>query len=56
MQGLMRRFARDGKGATAVEYGLIVSLIVVAIIGALVLFGTNAINMWTNVATVVASS
>jgi pilus assembly protein Flp/PilA len=56
MTNLMHRFARDSKGATAVEYGLIVSLIVVGMIGGLILFGSEAIEMWNNVATTVASS
>jgi len=56
MWDLMHRLARDSKGATAVEYGLILSLIVVAMMGALVLFGNSAISMWTNVATTVANS
>jgi pilus assembly protein Flp/PilA len=32
---------RDDRGATAVEYGLMVSLIAVVIIGAVTLIGTN---------------
>ena len=36
MQSVLR-FARDTRGATAIEYGLISALIVVAIIGALTL-------------------
>ena len=56
MWDLMQRLARDSRGATAVEYGLILSLIVVAIMGALILFGNRTIGMWTNVATTVASA
>jgi pilus assembly protein Flp/PilA len=33
------RFIRDEKGATAIEYGLIASLIAVAIVGVLVTLG-----------------
>jgi pilus assembly protein Flp/PilA len=36
----------DKRGATAIEYGLIVSLIVVAIIGALSALGGGAGGMW----------
>lgn len=36
-------------GATAVEYGLMVSLIAVVIIGAVALIGTNLDTMFTNV-------
>ena len=56
MWDLMHRFARDSRGATAIEYGLIVSLVVIGMMGALLLFGDRAIGMWTNVATVVAAS
>jgi pilus assembly protein Flp/PilA len=48
----MKRFARlagDRKGATAVEYGLIVALIVIAMIGGLRLFAGNVISMWNSV-------
>ena len=56
MWDLMHRLTRDSKGATAIEYGLIVSLIIVGLMGALLLFGNRAIGMWTNVATTVASA
>lgn len=38
---LIKRFVKDESGATAIEYGLIASLIAVAIIGAASLLGTN---------------
>ncbi len=41
---------RDEKGATAVEYGLMVSLIAVVIIGAVSLIGTELSAMFTSVA------
>jgi pilus assembly protein Flp/PilA len=41
MSKLLSRFARDESGATAIEYGLIVALIAVVIIGAVSLIGTN---------------
>ena len=47
---------RHVRGATAIEYGLIVSLIVVAIIGALQLFAGKTISMWGNVSTAVQSA
>jgi pilus assembly protein Flp/PilA len=36
-----KRFLADESGATAIEYGLIVALIAVVIIGAVVTLGTN---------------
>jgi pilus assembly protein Flp/PilA len=44
------KLSRDQRGATAVEYGLILGLIVLMIIGALSLFASKTINMWNNVA------
>ena len=41
MNKLFARFAKDESGATAIEYGLIASLISVAIIVAVTLVGTN---------------
>jgi pilus assembly protein Flp/PilA len=41
MQNLFARFAKDESGATAIEYGLIASLISVAIIAAATTLGTN---------------
>ena len=37
----INRFAADESGATAIEYGLIASLIAVAIIGAVTTLGTK---------------
>ena len=48
----MKRFGKlvgDKKGATAIEYGLIVALIVIAMIGGLKLFAGNVITMWNGV-------
>ena len=41
MASLMVRFAGDESGASAIEYGLIVSLIAVAIVGVLGTLGMN---------------
>jgi pilus assembly protein Flp/PilA len=41
MQRLFTRLVRDQSGATAIEYGLIVALIAVVIIGAVTALGTN---------------
>ena len=39
------------RGATAVEYGLILALVVLAIMGAVSTVANKTINMWNNVAT-----
>ena len=41
MNKLFARFVKDQSGATAIEYGLIASLISVAIIGALTTIGSK---------------
>lgn len=56
MGKFLRQFARDRRGATAVEYGLIGALIVVAMIAALRDFANTSISMWNNVASVVSKS
>lgn len=44
------RFADKTKGATAVEYGIMVALIAVAIIFAVTTLGTNLSGMFTRIA------
>lgn len=41
---------RDERGATAVEYGLILALVFLAMIGSASAFGQQAIILWTGVA------
>ncbi len=45
----MKRLARDQRGATAVEYALIMALIFLGMIGAVQAFATGTITMWTGV-------
>ena len=49
IQALMNSMRNDEEGATAVEYGLMVSLIAVAIIAAVGLIGTNLDEMFDGV-------
>ncbi|WP_373473694.1 Flp family type IVb pilin [Sphingorhabdus lacus] len=49
MLDLIRRITRCEQGATAVEYGLIVSLIVIAIVASLGEFGEGSQSMWNSV-------
>ncbi len=49
MKNWLRKFASDERGATAIEYGLIVSLIVVAMIGALIGLADTTTGMWNDV-------
>jgi len=50
------RFMREEDGATAVEYGLMVALIAVVIMGAVTLLGTNLSAKFTQVSTAIAAS
>jgi pilus assembly protein Flp/PilA len=51
MRTLLLRFAKDDTGVTAIEYGLIASLIAVVIITSVTLVGTNLITKFTAIAT-----
>jgi len=51
MQNLIRRFAKDESGATAIEYGLIAALISVVIIGVLSTIGDNLSVKFNEIAT-----
>lgn len=50
MRTIFRKLVASQRGATAVEYGLIISLIVVAIVGALSQVATKTNSMWSSVA------
>jgi len=52
----IKNLIREEEGASAVEYGLLVALIAVAIIGAVQLLGTNLKTMFTNVAATIGAS
>ena len=47
----LKRLLNDTSGATAVEYGLIVALIVIAMITALQSLANSTIEMWGGVET-----
>ena len=47
---IIRRLSSDTRAATAIEYGLIVALIALAIIGALRSLGGGTGGMWTIIA------
>jgi pilus assembly protein Flp/PilA len=51
MSKFVSRFAKNESGATAIEYGLIVALIAVVIIGAVTAVGTNLSSKFKTVAT-----
>lgn len=45
---ILRRLGASQRGATAVEYGLIAALIVIAMIGGLSTLGGGAGGMWSD--------
>lgn len=45
----VRRFAGDESGATAIEYGLIVSLIFLAIVGAINQYANSTSDMYSEI-------
>ena len=51
-----RRLSRDNRGATAIEYGLIAALIVVAMMGGLSALGGGAGGMWSKINNTVQTS
>jgi pilus assembly protein Flp/PilA len=52
----LRRLLTDQTGATAIEYGLIVGLIAVALISGLTALGGGTGGMWTRINTAVQST
>ncbi|MEO7679415.1 MAG: Flp family type IVb pilin [Sphingomonas sp.] len=53
---LMAALLRDRKGATAVEYGLIVSLIVIGMLVGLTQLGSATSLLWGNINTKVTAA
>jgi pilus assembly protein Flp/PilA len=45
---MLRRFLTNERGATAIEYGLIASLIALAIVGGVGAFATSLQTLWSD--------
>jgi pilus assembly protein Flp/PilA len=52
----VHRLRSDKRGATAIEYGLIAALIVIAMMGGLSQLGGGAGGMWTKLSNVVQNT
>jgi pilus assembly protein Flp/PilA len=50
MGGQIDKLARDARGATAIEYGLIVALLVIVIISGVSALGGATGSLWSNMA------
>lgn len=48
---LLRRLIRDDRAATAVEYGLILAVIVLTMIAALTEMAGTTVGIWNNIST-----
>jgi pilus assembly protein Flp/PilA len=53
---ILKAFAEDQSGATAIEYGLIVAFIFLAIVGGLSTFATNENAMYTRISNAVVGA
>ena len=56
MANLWTRLCRDARGATAIEYGLIVSLIVIVVMSGISGLGGQTGGMWGNLANKVTAA
>ena len=56
IRNTLRCLLSDQKGATAIEYGLIVALIALALMGGLRTLGGGAGGMWTNISSEVQNT
>lgn len=56
MKQLLRNLRRDVRGATALEYGLILCLIVMAMIVGMSALGQETVGQWNYVASQVSSA
>jgi pilus assembly protein Flp/PilA len=53
---LPARFAKDESGATAMEYGLIIAFMFLAIVGGLSAFATNENAMYTRISNTISGA
>ncbi|MBL4897582.1 MAG: Flp family type IVb pilin [Erythrobacter sp.] len=56
MVEFLKDLGRDTRGATAVEYGLILALIFLAMVGAVQTFGQEVIGMWNSISDTILAS
>ena len=53
---IFREMAADVRGATAIEYGLILAMVFLAMVGAMQAFGVEVTKMFDNVSTTSVSA
>jgi len=49
MKRQLKKFLKDERGVSAVEYGLIIALIVIAMLAGLIQVAATTTSMWNNV-------
>ena len=52
----LKSLLRDQQGATAIEYGLIAGMVVIAIVGGMTGFANEANDMWVKIQTEMENS
>ena len=56
MFNFLAKLARDASGATAIEYGLILAMIVIAVMGGIAALGGGVTGSWTTLANTVTTA
>ncbi len=56
LRALLRRFGRDDRGATAIEYGLMLTMIAAACVVSMNAVGTSTRTVWDNVGNTVGNA
>lgn len=56
MRQRLKKLIDDRRGATAIEYGLILALMVLVVLGAMSNVADQTITMWTHVSSTVADA
>jgi pilus assembly protein Flp/PilA len=56
MRRLIRKLFGETRGGTAIEYGLILALVVLALLAALIGLANTTVGMWNNISTKVTEA
>ncbi|TCD05228.1 Flp family type IVb pilin [Erythrobacteraceae bacterium CFH 75059] len=56
MSQISKQLGKDDSGATAIEYGLIIALLCIAIIGSITAFGGAVNAMWLHISTTITAT
>lgn len=55
-RGILQRLLRDERGATSVEYGLIIAMIFLGVVGAATGLATENSQMWNDVSSEISTA